>query len=163
VAKQHPFPRNVGGPAVTHCRHIHAPRALAATGALSEARGILYARPCGDKASFEAYDIALLRVLGELGLTSLPVITRMDFGHTDPKFVLPTELRWRSTVTVGKFGFSKHPPCCSLSARNQDSRARHRWTAVLPEACRPRRRPPDRDTGFPQPADSAHAQMYPSA
>ncbi len=23
------------------------------------------------------------------GLTSLPVITRMDFGHTDPKFILP--------------------------------------------------------------------------
>jgi len=64
-------------------------RALAATGALSEARGILYGRPCGDEASFQAYDIALLRVLGELGLTSLPVITRMDFGHTDPKFILP--------------------------------------------------------------------------
>jgi muramoyltetrapeptide carboxypeptidase LdcA involved in peptidoglycan recycling len=64
-------------------------RALAATGALSEARGILYGRPYGDEASFEAYDDALLRVLGELGLRSLPLITRMDFGHTDPKFVLP--------------------------------------------------------------------------
>jgi muramoyltetrapeptide carboxypeptidase LdcA involved in peptidoglycan recycling len=28
-------------------------------------------------------------VLSELGLTSLPVITDMDFGHTDPKFTLP--------------------------------------------------------------------------
>ena len=28
-------------------------------------------------------------VLAEVNLTSLPVITRMDFGHTDPKFVLP--------------------------------------------------------------------------
>ena len=64
-------------------------RALAATGALSEARGILFGRPYGDETSFEAYDGALLRVLGELGLGSLPVITRMDFGHTDPKFILP--------------------------------------------------------------------------
>jgi muramoyltetrapeptide carboxypeptidase LdcA involved in peptidoglycan recycling len=64
-------------------------RALAATGALGEARGILYGRPYGDESSFEAYDGALLRVLDELGLTSIPVITRMDFGHTDPKFILP--------------------------------------------------------------------------
>jgi muramoyltetrapeptide carboxypeptidase LdcA involved in peptidoglycan recycling len=64
-------------------------RALAATGALEEVRGILYGRPYGDEASFEAYDDDLLRVLAELKLPSLPVITRMDFGHTDPKFVLP--------------------------------------------------------------------------
>jgi muramoyltetrapeptide carboxypeptidase LdcA involved in peptidoglycan recycling len=31
----------------------------------------------------------LLGVLTELNLSSLPVITRMDFGHTDPKFILP--------------------------------------------------------------------------
>jgi muramoyltetrapeptide carboxypeptidase LdcA involved in peptidoglycan recycling len=64
-------------------------RALAATGALDEVQGILYGRPYGDEASFEAYDDALLLVLAELKLTSLPVITRMDFGHTDPKLVLP--------------------------------------------------------------------------
>src|SRR3984885_10081620 len=64
-------------------------RALAATGALSEARGILYGRPYGDEATFEAYDDALLNVLAELGLSSLPLVTRMDFGHTDPKFIVP--------------------------------------------------------------------------
>jgi muramoyltetrapeptide carboxypeptidase LdcA involved in peptidoglycan recycling len=64
-------------------------RAVAATGALSEARGILYGRPFGDEAKFEAYDGALLQVLAELGLSSLPLVTRMDFGHTDPKFVVP--------------------------------------------------------------------------
>jgi muramoyltetrapeptide carboxypeptidase LdcA involved in peptidoglycan recycling len=64
-------------------------RALAATGALKQARGILYGRPYGGEASFEAYDDALLRVLAELNLASLPLITRMDFGHTDPKFILP--------------------------------------------------------------------------
>jgi muramoyltetrapeptide carboxypeptidase LdcA involved in peptidoglycan recycling len=51
--------------------------------------GILFGRPYGDEANFEAYDDAVLRVIAELKQTSLPVITRMDFGHTDPKFVLP--------------------------------------------------------------------------
>jgi muramoyltetrapeptide carboxypeptidase LdcA involved in peptidoglycan recycling len=64
-------------------------RSLAATSALDEVQGILYGRPYGDEASFEAYDDAVLHVLAELKLTSLPVITRMDFGHTDPKLVLP--------------------------------------------------------------------------
>ncbi len=64
-------------------------RALAATGALREARGILYGRPYGDEAKFDAYDAAVLQVLGELGLSELPLVTRMDFGHTDPKFVVP--------------------------------------------------------------------------
>jgi muramoyltetrapeptide carboxypeptidase LdcA involved in peptidoglycan recycling len=64
-------------------------RALAATGALHEARGILYGRPYGDESKFQAYDDVLLQVLGELGLRSLPLITRMDFGHTDPKFIVP--------------------------------------------------------------------------
>jgi muramoyltetrapeptide carboxypeptidase LdcA involved in peptidoglycan recycling len=66
-------------------------RALGATGALSDARGILFGRPYGDsvEAQSDAYDRALLCVLGELGLTSLPVVTRMDFGHTDPSFIVP--------------------------------------------------------------------------
>lgn len=65
-------------------------RSLAATGAINgEVRGILFGRPYGDESSFGAYDDALLRVLSELRLTSIPVITRMDFGHTDPKLTLP--------------------------------------------------------------------------
>jgi muramoyltetrapeptide carboxypeptidase LdcA involved in peptidoglycan recycling len=43
--------------------------------------------PAGDHTK---YDDALLGVVrDELGLTSLPVVTGMDFGHTDPFFVLP--------------------------------------------------------------------------
>jgi muramoyltetrapeptide carboxypeptidase LdcA involved in peptidoglycan recycling len=68
---------------------VHMLRALAATGALREARGILYGRSYGDEAKFQAYDDALIQVLAELDLGSLPLVTRMDFGHTDPKFVLP--------------------------------------------------------------------------
>jgi muramoyltetrapeptide carboxypeptidase LdcA involved in peptidoglycan recycling len=64
-------------------------RSLGATGALNDIQGILYGRPFGHEASFQAYDDALLRVLAELKLTSIPLITRMDFGHTDPKLTLP--------------------------------------------------------------------------
>ena len=28
-------------------------------------------------------------MIAELKLDSLPLVTRMDFGHTDPKFVIP--------------------------------------------------------------------------
>jgi muramoyltetrapeptide carboxypeptidase LdcA involved in peptidoglycan recycling len=64
-------------------------RALAATGALREARGILFGRPYADEAKFEQYDRAVLQALAELKLRSLPLVTRMDFGHTDPKFLVP--------------------------------------------------------------------------
>ena len=54
--------------------------------------GILLARPGGqlnDEQLFQ-YDKALKDVVSkELGLTNLPIITQMDFGHTDPMFVLP--------------------------------------------------------------------------
>jgi muramoyltetrapeptide carboxypeptidase LdcA involved in peptidoglycan recycling len=49
----------------------------------------LFGRPYGEETSFDAYDDVLLRFLAEQRLTSIPVITRMDFGHTDPKFALP--------------------------------------------------------------------------
>ena len=64
-------------------------RSMAATGALCDVQGILYGRPYGDETGFEAYDDVLLGVLAEQNLTSIPVITRMDFGHTDPKLTLP--------------------------------------------------------------------------
>jgi muramoyltetrapeptide carboxypeptidase LdcA involved in peptidoglycan recycling len=39
---------------------------------------------------FEEYDQAILQVVNhEEGLTQLPVVTNMDFGHTSPMFVLP--------------------------------------------------------------------------
>ena len=41
-------------------------------------------------ADFSKYDEAILHVVNEEeGLSSLPIVTRMDFGHTDPMFVLP--------------------------------------------------------------------------
>lgn len=67
-------------------------RTLAAMDVLPRLAGILFGRPGGDVPTqqFEAYDQALLQVVArEEGLTSMPIVTRMDFGHTDPMFVLP--------------------------------------------------------------------------
>lgn len=39
---------------------------------------------------FDEYDRVISQVIfEEEGLVDLPVITHMDFGHTDPMFVLP--------------------------------------------------------------------------
>lgn len=67
-------------------------RAFAALGVLGRLSGILFGRPGGSVAPerFVEYDNAILQIVrDEQGLTDLPVITNMDFGHTDPMFVLP--------------------------------------------------------------------------
>jgi len=67
-------------------------RSFAAAGVLQELSGLLVGRPGGDikPSSFGAYDQAILEVVrGELGLEELPIVSRMDFGHTDPMGVLP--------------------------------------------------------------------------
>jgi len=67
-------------------------RTYAAMGILKELAGILFGRPGGqvEPGRFAEYDRAISQViLEEEGLADLPVITHMDFGHTDPMFVLP--------------------------------------------------------------------------
>lgn len=54
-------------------------------------------RPGGHQtpeSDFPHYDAAILRVVREeLGLRALPVVSHMDFGHTDPMVVLPYGVR----------------------------------------------------------------------
>ena len=67
-------------------------RVYAAMGILKELSGIIFGRPGGDVPveRFDEYEEAILGVVvGEEGLGDLPLVTRMDFGHTDPMFVLP--------------------------------------------------------------------------
>ncbi|MCC6298008.1 MAG: LD-carboxypeptidase [Anaerolineales bacterium] len=68
-------------------------RALAAMGILHQLSGILFGRPGGHQVpmeDFEKYDAAILQVVrDENGLSDLPIVTRMDFGHTSPMFILP--------------------------------------------------------------------------
>jgi muramoyltetrapeptide carboxypeptidase LdcA involved in peptidoglycan recycling len=44
---------------------------------------------------FMGYSDTCGTVRGEFGMTNLPLVTNMDFGHTDPMFVLPLGLRIR--------------------------------------------------------------------
>ena len=70
----------------------YALRTCAAMGILKKLSGILFGRPGGEvpPERFKEYDEVFYRVLTEEErLSELPVITHMDFGHTDPMFVLP--------------------------------------------------------------------------
>ena len=78
--------------APTPTRVLRVLRAFAAMGILGKLSGILVGRPGGQvpPEKFGEYDEVLLKVVAEEeGLADLPIITRMDFGHTDPMFVLP--------------------------------------------------------------------------
>lgn len=64
-------------------------RNYAASGILSKINGLIVARPYGD-IYWKEYDDALLKVIvQEEGLSDLPIITGMDFGHTCPTFTIP--------------------------------------------------------------------------
>ncbi len=85
---------------------MYALRSYASMGILKRLSGILLGRPYGQLSpeETEAYDDALLRVVAaEEGLTHLPIITRMDFGHTDPMFVLPYGLQAEIDCTTQQF------------------------------------------------------------
>ena len=67
-------------------------RVYAALGILQKLSGLLFGRPGGHTPveRFNEYEHAILQVVSEEeGLHELPVVTRMDFGHTDPMCVLP--------------------------------------------------------------------------
>lgn len=57
-------------------------------GILNQANGIIFGRPYHNRFAAE-YETEILKVMKEEGLTELPIITRMDFGHTCPTFTIP--------------------------------------------------------------------------
>jgi len=67
-------------------------RTFAAVGMLSQLGAILIGRPGGTipEEQHSAYDEAIRQVIAEeYGLSDLPIVTNMNFGHTDPIMVLP--------------------------------------------------------------------------
>ena len=73
-------------------------RSLAANDCLQPLAGILLGRPGGqiDPAQFPVYADTLCRtVREEYGLRDLPIVSNLDFGHTDPMMVLPLGVRMR--------------------------------------------------------------------
>ena len=66
-------------------------------GLIERIGGLICGRPGGGipAENFGAYDRALVDVVREFGRPDLPIVTRMEFGHTDPMFVLPFGVRAR--------------------------------------------------------------------
>ncbi len=67
-------------------------RNLGAQKILKRVKGILFSKPGGhlvDHGDFEKYDRAILKIIKEYDREDLPVVTNMDFGHTDPMLTLP--------------------------------------------------------------------------
>jgi muramoyltetrapeptide carboxypeptidase LdcA involved in peptidoglycan recycling len=92
-----------GAPPETVARAL---RTYASIGILARLSGILFGRPGGQVAieRFAEYDKAILQVVTEEeGLSDLAVVTRMDFGHTDPMFVLPYGVMARIDCDNGRF------------------------------------------------------------
>lgn len=66
-------------------------RSLACSGELQLLSGVLFGRP-GQRVPIERYEefeIAITRVFAEQNLQQVPIISRVEFGHTDPMCVLP--------------------------------------------------------------------------
>lgn len=70
---------------------IRCMRNYAASGILQRLHGIILGRPANvPPHKLTQYDEALVQVVhNEAGLSSLPIISQMDFGHTAPVFLLP--------------------------------------------------------------------------
>ena len=65
-------------------------RNYAAAGILKRIKGILVGRPCNVPIKdFDKYDKALIRAVHEEAGLDIPIVTCMDFGHTDPICSLP--------------------------------------------------------------------------
>ncbi|MFA9447067.1 hypothetical protein [Egicoccus sp. AB-alg6-2] len=74
-------------------------RSLAVNGELHQLAGTVLGRPGGADlpiADHAAYDEAVLRVVRqEQRLDRLPVVSNVDFGHTDPMWTVPQGIRTR--------------------------------------------------------------------
>ena len=69
---------------------IRCLRNYAASGILKNLRGLIMGRPHNvPRKDFDLYDQALIRAVHTEAGLNFPIVTRMDFGHTDPICCLP--------------------------------------------------------------------------
>jgi len=67
-------------------------RNMASQGILQKVSGILFSKPGGADvvfSQFSGYDDVLLEVFNEFQIPLIPIVTNMDFGHSDPMWTLP--------------------------------------------------------------------------
>ncbi|PFE06341.1 LD-carboxypeptidase [Bacillus cereus] len=63
-------------------------RNYAAQGILQNTNGIIFGKPKDEK-YYEEYKHEIVTVMKEYGLEDLPILYNLNFGHTEPKFILP--------------------------------------------------------------------------
>ncbi|GGD78887.1 S66 family peptidase [Paenibacillus nasutitermitis] len=63
-------------------------RNYAAQGILQKANGIIFGKPQDEK-YYEEYKEEIQKVMKEFDLEDLPILYNLNFGHTEPKFILP--------------------------------------------------------------------------
>jgi muramoyltetrapeptide carboxypeptidase LdcA involved in peptidoglycan recycling len=61
------------------------------------------ARDYTDEEKAELDDTIVRIVAGEFGATALPIVTNLDFGHTDPQWILPLGVRSEIDVDARRF------------------------------------------------------------
>ncbi|MHB1949643.1 MAG: S66 family peptidase [Gammaproteobacteria bacterium] len=67
-------------------------RNLGAQKILQQISGLIFSKPGGifiNPGDFKKYDDSILKILKEFDRKDLPVVTNLDFGHTDPMMTLP--------------------------------------------------------------------------
>lgn len=63
-------------------------RNYGAQGILQKAKGIIFGKPQEEK-YYEDYKEVILKVMKELNLENTPILYNLNFGHTEPKFIIP--------------------------------------------------------------------------
>lgn len=63
-------------------------RNYAAQGILRKVKGMVFGKP-NDEAYYKEYKKVIAQVMKEYDLERLPILYNLNFGHTEPKFVLP--------------------------------------------------------------------------
>jgi len=86
-------------------------RNLGIQGALGSLAGLLVAKPKGyTDAEKGELDAEILRiVLGEFGRSDMPIVTNVEFGHTDPRHVMPLGIELELDPGAETLTFAESP------------------------------------------------------
>jgi len=77
-------------------------RNYATQGILQQANGIIFGKP-QDEMYYDSYKEVIQQVMMEFGLEKLPILYNLNFGHTEPKFVVPYGARAEINCEQGTF------------------------------------------------------------
>lgn len=69
---------------------------------MQKTNGIIFGKPQDEK-YYEEYKEVILQVMKEFNLENLPVLYNLNFGHTEPKFILPYGAKAEVDCEQGKF------------------------------------------------------------